>query len=84
MKKLILAAFAATFISLGAQANGTHDKVQLWAGGQSKVYRSDDVGGVTNAVAPMVTRKSSAVKVEMTVDAPADAPAQFFKVKFSE
>jgi len=42
------------------------------------------VDGITNAVAPTITRKSSAVKVEMTVDAPADAPAQFFKVKFGE
>ena len=52
--------------------------------GQIKVYRGDAVGGVTNAVAPTITRKKSAVKVEMTVDAPADAPAQFFKVKFGE
>ena len=45
------------------------------------VYRGDTVGGVTNAVVPTITGKSSAVKVEMTVDAPADAPQQFFKVK---
>ena len=48
------------------------------------VYRGDAVGGVTNAVAPTITRKSSAVKVEMTVDAPANAPQQFFKVKVGE
>ena len=48
------------------------------------VYRGDAVGGVTNAIAPTITEKKSAVKVEMTVDAPAGAPAQFFKVKFGE
>ncbi len=48
------------------------------------VYRGDTVGGVTNAVVPTITGKSSAVKVEMTVDAPADAPQQFFKVKVGE
>ena len=48
------------------------------------VYRGDTVGGITNAVVPTITGKSSAVKVEMTVDAPADAPQQFFKVKVGE
>ena len=48
------------------------------------VYRGDTVGGVTNAVVPTITGKSSAVKVEMTVDAPANAPQQFFKVKVGE
>ena len=48
------------------------------------VYRGDAVDGITNAVAPTVTRKSSAVKVEMTVDAPPSAPAQFFRVGFGE
>ena len=48
------------------------------------VYRGDAVSGVTNAVAPTITRKSSAVKVEMTVDVPANAPQQFFKVKVGE
>ena len=48
------------------------------------VYRGDAVDGVTNAVAPTITGKKSAVKVEMTVDAPANAPQQFFKVKVGE
>ena len=48
------------------------------------VYRGDAVGGVTNAVIPTITEKKSAIKVEMTVDAPANAPRQFFKVKFGE
>ena len=48
------------------------------------VYRGDAVGGVTNAVIPTITEKKSAIKVEMTVDAPAGAPRQFFKVKFGE
>ena len=51
---------------------------------QLKVYRGDTVNGITNAVVPTVTRKSSAVKVEMTVDAPSSAPAQFFRVGFGE
>ena len=42
------------------------------------------MGGVTNAVIPTITEKKSAIKVEMTVDAPANAPRQFFKVKFGE
>lgn len=32
-KRLIPAAFAALSICLGARADGTHNKVQLWAGG---------------------------------------------------
>lgn len=49
-----------------------------------KVYRGDTADGVTNAVMPTITQKKSAVKVEMSVEAPSDAPAQFFKVKFGE
>ena len=54
------------------------------AGAQITAYRGDTVGGVTNAVAPTITGKKSAVKVEMTVDAPSSAPAQFFRVGFGE
>ena len=54
------------------------------ADGAIKVYRGDTADGVTNAVVPTITGKKSAVKVEMTVDAPADASQQFFKVKFGE
>ena len=54
------------------------------ADGAIKVYRGDTEDGVTNAVVPTITGKKSAVKVEMTVDAPADASQQFFKVKFGE
>ena len=48
------------------------------------VYRGDTTDGVTNAVVPTITGKKSAVKVEMTVDAPSSAPAQFFRVGFGE
>ena len=33
MTKLMLAATAATLLCLGANADGTHDAVQLWEGG---------------------------------------------------
>ena len=52
--------------------------------GQITVYRGYTVDGVTNAVIPTITQKKSAVKVEMTVEAPSVAPAQFFKVKFGK
>ena len=48
------------------------------------VYRGDTVDGVTNAVVPAITQKKSAVKVEMSVEVPPAAPAQFFKVKFGK
>ena len=48
------------------------------------VYRGDTVDGITNAVAPTIIQKRSAVKVELSVEAPADAQTQFFKVKFGE
>ena len=48
------------------------------------VWRGDTADGVTNAVVPTITGKKSAVKVEMTVDAPSSAPAQFFRVGFGE
>ena len=48
------------------------------------VYRGDTLDGITNAVTPTITGKKSAVKVEMTVDAPTDAPQQFFRVGFGE
>ena len=48
------------------------------------VYRGDTMDGVTNAVVPTITGKKSAVKVEMTVDAPTDAPQQFFRVGFGD
>ena len=48
------------------------------------VYRGDTLDGVTNAVVPTITGKKSAVKVEMTVDAPIDAPQQFFRVGFGD
>ena len=52
--------------------------------GQITVYRGYTVDGATNAVTPTITRKKSAVKVEMTVEAPSAAPTQFFRVKFGE
>ena len=48
------------------------------------VYRGDTLDGVTNAVVPTITGKKSALKVEMTVDAPTDAPQQFFRVGFGD
>ena len=52
------------------------------ADGRVKVYRGDTADGVTNAVVPTITEKKSAIKVEMTVEAPSGAAAQFFKVGF--
>ena len=57
-------------------ADGPDDAITVW--------RGDTADGVTNAVVPTITGKKSAVKVEMTVDAPSSAPAQFFRVGFGE
>ena len=48
------------------------------------VQHGDEADDVATPVTPTITQKKSAVKVEMTVDAPADAPQQFFKVKVGE
>ena len=60
--------------------NATHSLNTCRACGNHNRRRADTVDGVTNAVAPVITGKKSAVKVEMNVD----APQQFFKVKFGE
>ena len=49
-----------------------------------KVYRGDTAGGVTNAVTPTAVQKASAVKVDITVEAPHGAEQQFFNVRFGE
>ena len=94
MKKFILAALAATTIAAAlptvAMAD-TANTVTVTKFHQSYPYSGRamveyTVGGTlpANAVSPTITRKSSAVKVEMTVHAPAGPPRQFFKVKFGE
>lgn len=55
---------------------------------QVKVIRADTPAGLKTAT-PMtdgvtVKEKKNAVKVELDVDVPANAPAQFFKVQFGE
>ena len=54
------------------------------ADGQINVYRGEEVDDVTTPVAPTITKKKSAVKVEMTVEAPTEAEQQFFRVDFGE
>ena len=54
------------------------------ADGQIKVYRGDEVDDVTTPVTPTITKKKSAVKVEMTVEAPSGKDSQFFRVDFGE
>lgn len=49
---------------------------------QIKVYRGNEVDAVTTLVAPATVTKKSAVKVELSVEAPGEADKQFFKVEF--
>ena len=49
---------------------------------QIKVYRGNEVDAVTTLVAPATVTKKSAVKVELSVEAPVEADKQFFKVEF--
>ena len=49
---------------------------------QIKVYRGNEVDAVTTPVTPTALTKKSAVKVELSVEAPGDADKQFFKVEF--
>ena len=64
---------------IGNDASGTGV-----ADGQINVYRGDDVDDVTTPVTPTITKKKSAVKVEMTVEAPSGKDSQFFRVDFGE
>ena len=64
---------------IGNDASGTGV-----ADGQIKVYRGDEADDVATPVAPTITKKKSAVKVEMTVDAPSGKDSQFFRVDFGE
>ena len=52
--------------------------------GMIRVYRGDEVDDVTTPVTPNEMTKKSAVKVEMTIEAPGDAEQQFFRVDFGE
>ena len=48
------------------------------------VQHGDEADDVATPVTPTITQKKSAVKVEMTVEAPSGKDSQFFRVDFGE